>query len=95
MENEAIKFLAYNKKVSVMCIDTTSLVEETTTLVVIWFAKESRNSFSMYVSIQADYITTLITATIILGSSPFLHLSITILASCICYIPYFQTTLLE
>ena len=28
MENEAIKFLAYNKKVSVMCIDTTSLVEE-------------------------------------------------------------------
>ena len=28
MENKAIKFLAYNKKVSVMCIDTTELVEE-------------------------------------------------------------------
>ena len=28
MNNKAIKFLAYNKKVSVMCIDTTKLVEE-------------------------------------------------------------------
>ena len=28
MKNKAIKFLAYNKKVSVMCIDTTELVEE-------------------------------------------------------------------
>ena len=28
MENKAIKFLAYNKKVSVMCIDTTELVEQ-------------------------------------------------------------------
>ena len=28
MNNKAIKFLAYNKKVSVMCIDTTELVEE-------------------------------------------------------------------
>ena len=28
MKNKAIKFLAYNKKVSVMCIDTTKLVEE-------------------------------------------------------------------
>lgn len=29
MENKVIKFLAYNKKVSVMCIDTTNLVEQT------------------------------------------------------------------
>lgn len=28
MKNQAIKFLAYNKKVSVMCIDTTELVEQ-------------------------------------------------------------------
>lgn len=28
MKNKAIKFLAYNKKVSVMCIDTTELVEQ-------------------------------------------------------------------
>ena len=28
MDNKAIKFLAYNKKVSVMCIDTTELVEQ-------------------------------------------------------------------
>ena len=28
MENKAIKFLAYNKKVSIMCIDTTELVEQ-------------------------------------------------------------------
>lgn len=28
MQNKAIKFLAYNKKVSVMCIDSTKLVEE-------------------------------------------------------------------
>ena len=27
MKNKAIKFLAYNKKVSVMCIDTTKLVK--------------------------------------------------------------------
>lgn len=29
MENKIIKFLAYNKKVAVMCIDSTSLVEKT------------------------------------------------------------------
>lgn len=28
MKNKAIKFLAYNKKVSIMCIDTTELVEQ-------------------------------------------------------------------
>lgn len=29
MENKIIKFLAYNKKVAVMCVDSTSLVEKT------------------------------------------------------------------